>query len=326
MGSQVRFRRSVKTIPIVAGGFDTVEIPRGYDIESIGLRIQATLNVTVSAGAVRAEAPTQLVRRIDVTSDGKNQHYSAPFWYASLGNRERSLTEQGARAITPPTGFAVAAYNVEAIGFVDFATVDGGRWKDSNLRTNGMSLLQLRVEFGNPGDSFTAGTVSFTGTPTLEIWTCELFEIPDAEGNLPRIEFLKKTSYQELALTASNNAQEIRLPAGNLIKSVFVRTDGSVTAGEPSTTVLNALQLTNGLDTRINLSGSAIRAQNNADYGYITPGYYVADFTNVGKVNARLVDMWDVSNLAEPKAIANVTGGANVRAQFVITEYIAARA
>lgn len=324
MAKQYRVLRKVASVPIVAGGFATVDLPRDYDYETIFMRITGSLNVTVAATSVRAEAPVQLVPRIEIIADGKNNLYSAPFWFASLANFGRMLTSNGGRAVTPPSGVAIATYAVEAIGAVDFMTQDSVRPKDSNFRSSGLSLFQARLTFGNPGDAFVGGTVSFSGSPQVEIFTQQLIEAPDANGVITTPVMLKKVSYQELALASSNANQEIRLPAGNLIRNVVVRTDGSTTAGEPSTAVLNNAQLTAGVDVRLNLGGAQVRAKNNADYGPVFSGYYILDMTSKGDAQVNLTDLWDVSGSAEPKLVLDVTGGANVKMQAVVTEYILA--
>lgn len=328
MGKQYRVIRKIASVPITANGFATQDLPRDYDYEAIGLRISASLQVTVLATSVRAEAPCQLVPRVEIIADGKNNLFSAPFWYTSIANMRRSLTDSGGRAVTPPSGVAVATYAVEANGIVDFATIDGVRPKDSNFRSRGLSLLQARFTFGAAGDAFVGGTVAFSGSPVVDVYAMQCVEETDANGNfLSNPIALRKTSYQELAITTSNANQEVRLPAGNLIRSVLVRTDGSVTAGEPSAAVLNNLQLANGIDVRFNLAGANIRGKNNADFGSVGAGYYLADFMFQGKPgNNKLSDLWDVSNAAEPKAIMDVTGAANVKAQVVTEEYILARA
>jgi len=133
---------------------------------------------------------------------------------------------------------------------------------------------------------------------------------------------LKKVSFQEVALISSNANQEIRLPAGNFIRSVVLRTDGLTTAGEPSTGVLNNVQLTAGVDVRMNLGAANLRAKNNADYGFIPAGYYVADVCSKGDAAVNLTDLWDVTGASEPKVIVDVNGGASVKMQAVVTEYI----
>lgn len=320
---QYRIMRKVATVPVTAGGFATIDLPRDYDYESIFVRVNGGLQVTALATSVRAEAPTQVVQRLEVIADGKNNLFSAPFWFTCLGNRARPLTESGARAVTPPSGVAVATYQVEAIGCIDMMAADAVRPKDSNFRSQGLSLFQLRMTFGQPGDSFVGGTVVFSNM-YVDIFVQQLVEMPDAAGNVTSPIALKKVSYQEIALPSSNANQEIRLPAGNQIKSVLIRTDGSTTAGEPSVAVLNNVQLAAGVDVRMNLSGAQLRAKNNADFGSFTAGYYVADLTSKGQAPVNLTDLWDVSGASEPKLILDVTGGANVKLQAVVTEFILA--
>lgn len=330
MGMQFRIRRKVGTATFSAGGFATLDLPRGYDYEGIFLRLVGSVNTgATSPTAVRAEAPCQLVSRVEVTADGKTQLFSAPFWYTSLGSFDRAIRQSGARATTPPSGVVASTnYPIEAIGSIDFATVDGVRPKDSNFRTSGLSLFQIRFSFGALGDIFT-GTVStvVAGTTTnqVEVWTSELVEIPDQAGALPPIPFLKKVSFQDIAYPSSNTNSENRLPAGNLIRAVLVRTDGATTAGEPSTAMLNNIRLQSGVDVRADLTGNQLRAQNNLDYGQITAGYYVIDALALGASGQRLAELFDVTRAAEPKVVVDIVGGTNNRMQIVTTEYIPAQ-
>jgi len=323
MAKQFRVLRKIAQIPVTAGGFATYDLPRDYDYETIFFRINGGLQVTALATSVRAEAPCQIVPRIEIVADGKNNLYSAPFWFASLANYNRPLLQSGARVVTPPSGVAVATYQVEAIGCVDMASIGAVRPKDSNFRSAGLSLLQARLTFGQPGDCFVGGTVAYSNM-YVDIFVQQIVEIPDAAGQVTNPIALKKVSYQELALIASNANQELRLPAGNNIKSVVIRTDGSTTAGEPSVAVLNNLQLAAGVDVRMNITGAQLRAKNNADNGYMIPGYYVADVTEKGGAAQNLTDLWDVSGVSEPKLVMDVTGGTNVKMQAVVTEYILA--
>jgi len=273
---------------------------------------------------VRAEAPVQLVPRVELIADGKNTVFSAPFWAISLGRYERALIESGARATTPPSAAGVAAYAVEAIGVVDLATIDGLRPKDSNFRSYGLSLLQARLTFGLASDPFVlgAGAVAFTGQPEVDVYTAEIVEemtSPGQFGTNPVA--IRKTSFQEIAYAASNANAEVRMPAGNLIRGALIRTAGGVTDGEPSLQ-LNNVQMVNGVDVRENLTGAMIRAKNNADYGQLTSGYYVCDVLSRGVAPVVLSELWDVSAAAEPKLFLDITGGATVKAQIVTTEYV----
>ncbi|HYS77060.1 MAG TPA: hypothetical protein VEM38_13280 [Burkholderiales bacterium] len=323
MARQYRIVRKITTVPITAGQFSLFDLPRSYDYESLFLRINASLQVTVAATSVRAEAPVQLVPRIEVITEGKNTIYSAPFWFASFGNYGRPITEAGARATTPPSAVGVATYAVEAIGIADFMTPDGRRPKDTNLRTRSFSLFQCRLTYGQPGDPFVGGTVVFSGAPTVDVFSAELVEETDDKGNfIGAPAALKKISYVQAAIPASNNNFQQRLPAGNLIRSVLLRGEGSVTAGEPATNVFNNIILQSGTDVRLNLAAANLRAKNNADYGQITAGYYVADLLSKGLHPVDLTELWDVTRQAEPLAVLDITGGANVVFQAVVTEFI----
>ena len=325
MAQQFRIKRTYATVAILAGGFATVDLPRGYDYESVHMRINGTVTVTTGATSVRAEAPVQLVPRVELVADGRNTLFSAPFWFATLAKYDRaSMLENGARVITPPTAASAAVYAVEANGVIDLMTPDGERPKDSNFRSDGLQLFQLRFTFGNAIDMFVPGAGAATLTNVnIEISTVELVELPDAGGNRTTPVALKKVSFQEIAVPTTNANQEIRLPAGNMIKSVVLRTEGGVTAGEPGATVLNRVQLFSGVDVRLNNLANAVRGQNNNDYGQLTAGYYVMDLARNGSATAKLSELWDVTRQAEPKISMDITGGANVKAQAVVTEYLA---
>lgn len=326
MANQFRIKRTYTAVPVTAGGSINVDLPRGYDYESVHMRLNGTVNVTTLATSVRAEAPCQAIARVEVIADGRNTIYSAPFWACTFGKYDRhNMLESGARLTTPPSGVAVAAYAVEANGVIDFMTPDGERPKDSNFRTQGLQLFQLRFTFGQAADMFVGGAANFAAGFNIELTTVEMVEIPAADGSVTTPAVLKKVSFQEIAIPTSNVNQEVRLPAGNQIKSVLVRTEGGTTAGEPSSATLANLMLFSGTDVRVNSSGGAIRGANNNDYGQLTAGYFVADLARNGSPTAKLSELWDVTNQAEPKISMNVTGGANVKAQVVTTEYLALR-
>lgn len=328
MARQYRVLRKAPTLNIVAGQTLPIDLPRSYDYESIYLRLSASLNVTVAATSVRAEAPLQLVPRIVVIADGKSVLFNAPMWAASLGRLERELNQQGSRVTTPPSGTAIATYAVEALGVIDLCNVDGTRSKDANFRTSALSMFQLIATFGQPGDPFVGGTVAFSGQPVLEVFTQEMIELPDvdAAGN-PKFTspvMLKKVSFLQQAFAASNANAEQRLPAGNLMRSVLLRAEGAVTAGEPSTAVVNGAILQSGLDVRHNLTGPQVRAKNNCDFGPVTAGYYMLDLCKNGSPESRLTELWDLTGQVEPKCVLDVTGGANVNVMYVVTEFIPA--
>lgn len=319
---QYRVSRKIGSIPVTANGFATLDLPRVYDYETIFLRINGTIHCTTGGTAVRAEAPCQIVPRVEVIADGKNTLVSVPFSIAALGNVWRDMEQYGARALTPPTAATAADYVVEALAAIDFSIIDGVRPKDTNYRSAGLSLLQLRLTFGGAADVFTGSAVATYSNMFVDVFTVETVELPDANGNYTMPLALKKQSYQEIGLTASNANQEIRLPAGNLIRGCVIRAEIS---GEPSTAVLNNIQLVSGLDVRMNLTAAQLRAKNNMDYGQVPAGYYIVDMMTNGPMNAQMSNAWDVTGQSEPKLVLDVTGGAGYKLQIATTEFLVAQ-
>jgi len=330
MAKQYRIVRKIATVNIVAGGFASYDLPRDYDYEAIGFRISGSVTVATSnETSVRAEAPCQWIPRVEIIADGKNNLCSVPFWALSLGRYDTDLAASGARGTTPPTSPNVGTYAVEGLGVYDFSTIDGVRPKDSNFRSRGLSLFQVRFTFGNPVDIFVhaAATVSFSGTPTVDIYAVQLVEEQDQNGAYATTPIaLKKMSYQQLAVPSTNANQELRLPAGNMLRSVFIRTEGAVTAGEPAIGTLNNVILQNGVDVRVNIQSTNLRALNNARYGQLQAGYYVSDIMSLrgGYGNLTLSDLWDLTAYAEPKCVMDITGATNAVVYAVTTEYILA--
>lgn len=328
MAKQYTLIRKVATVNLVAGGFSAQDLPRDHDYNSIMCRLSANVQVTTAATSVRTEAPLQLIQRIQVIAEGKNMIFNAPAWFASFGNMQRRIRENGARAVTSPTAATVATYPVEALMFIDLATLDTIRPKDTNFRAYGLSLFQIQFQFGQALDVFVpgAGVAVFSGTPFVEVFTVNTVEERGQDGKyIDSPAFIKKISFQELPGVTANASLEARLPAGNLIRSVLVRTEGGVTAGEPATNQLNNFILQNSNDVRFNLTGAQVRMKNNGESGQVMGGYYNADLvTQGGAGNNFLGNLWDAGGASEPKAILDIAGFANGKVQVVTSEYIAA--
>ena len=322
MGQQIRFKTKIGQIPVIPGSQPLLDIPRQHDYESIFLRLSGVVQVT-SVAAVRYEAPVQAVPRIELTSEGRNTHFNAPFWRGSIGNYERPWgvgNLLGSTEFVQPTSGALGSYPFRASAVIDLCNVDGVRPKDSNLRTLNMSLFQLRPTFGQPGDMFFGGAAAYVGIPLLEVFGITMYEVPGENYSTPGV--LKKTTYQEIAVPTSNTTQEIRLPAGNVLKAVVVRAEGLAVQGEPSNSIINNMILQSAQDVRVNYTGPMVRALNQMDYGSLAAGYYVLDMTSQGRTQSNLTDGWNCQGQAEPKLVLDIVGGANVRLQVCTTEMI----
>lgn len=313
--------RQVATIPFVEGASGIkVDLPRQYDLESIMIRISGTWTNADAATSIYTEAPTQLISRVELVADGKNTIFSAPFWKLVTGNFGRPESVKGPADLrVPPSAIAAAAYTVEATGCLDLASVDCLRPKDSNFRTFGLNLWELKFAFGRAVD-IAADVAAATFVGTVEVWIEETVELPDESGKYSMPNFLRKTSFQQYDTTASNSNMEVRLPAGNLIRSVLIVTRA---AGIPVSTVLNKATLQSGVDVRAVLSAAQIRRNMARDFGDLEQvGYYLLDFVKEGPSPGKLTNLWDVTQQAEPKLFLDVTGVASSNVQIVTEEYI----
>lgn len=329
MAQQYRIKRRTHSINLVENNVTTVDLPRGYDIESVYFDLAGTANFTVAGAAVRAMAPCQLIKRVELIADGKNTIASIPGWslVKNFGREQHGL-------MTPPTGFAIAAYAVALFGTLDQCLVDGIRPKDSNLRTSGMSLLQLRITTGAAIDMLTGAPAGTMTAFSLDIGTVETIELPAADGVVTSPLYLQKRSYQDIAIPASNANQQIVLPIGNALRGVILL---ATVAGEPSNAVINNIQLASGVDVRVNVPGRMAQRANAVDYppigilagsatwasNSVNPtGLYIVDLMANGPRDVSVTNAWDLSRASEAKMILDVTGGATTQITAVTTEFI----
>ena len=281
---QYTIKRKIPAQAIVENGQPSFDIPRGYDIAAIGLRLFANVQVTTNGTAVRAEAPAQLIKRVELTADGKNTIASFPMVLLNRGNPYRRGGQLG--SLTPPTAATVATYPVMASGFLDQQLVDGIRAKDSNLRTEGMSALSMRLTYGAANDLFTGGVVSLVVAASgfVNTWLYEYVELQASDGSRASPLYLLKRSYQDLAFASSNANLDIPLPVGNVMRGVVLRGEGAVTIQEPSDAVINNVILRSNQDVRLNIPYLDLREANKMDYSPSTlpTGIVHADMMALG--------------------------------------------
>lgn len=291
--------RKVGTYDIVENAPLGIPMELGLDLYSIGFKINATLDVTAAATAVRAEAPSQLIQRVELVADGKNTIASVPFVNLTHGNAFR----HSRAAVTPPTGVSIANYAVKAAGKLDMATVDGVNPKDTALHTNQFGSLRLRLTFGSAAACFVGGTVGLGAGSTVDVFVKEAVELTTAGQTAPR--FVRKMSYLEQDITANNTNLLIPLPVGNQIRAVELRAED---AGEPVDTIINNVKLYSGTDVRFDLDGEHVKDTNIEDYGAFASGgmpagFYIADFCADG----RLTNAWDLRGIQQAWLSLDVT-------------------
>jgi len=319
---QYRIKRRVGQYAVTENGILTVDMPRGYDYESIGFRLAGGIQVTTNFTAVRAENPIQLIKRIELVADGKNTIDSVT---GVLINRANMFRRGQLGTLVPASGFVVATYQVNASGIIDRALIDGIRPKDANMRTSGMQLLQLRFTFGAVVDCFTGAGVGVLSAMLIDVWTNELVEIADANEQLTKPLFLLKRSYQDITITAANANLEVILPIGNVMRGIVARLEGNPTAGEPSDQVCNDITLRSGVDVRLNLPYLVAREGCKMDYDITTlpPGIVVADLMHMGQqAGVRASEGWDLTNASEAKLVLDVNGTGTPKASIMTMELL----
>lgn len=319
---QYRIKRLISKTVVTDNGAITVDVPRGYDIESIYFRLYGSFVITTNFTAVRAENPLQLIKRIELIADGKNTIDSVPF---VLQNRAAVKRRGQLGALTPSAGFVIATNAFAAAAVIDKAMIDGIRPKDSNLRTDGMSLLQLRFTFGSVADCFTGAGVGTLLNAFCDVYTSEMVEIPNGDEKRTSPLYLIKRAYQDVAFAASNAAFDIILPVGNVMRGVFLRSEGAVTAGEPSDAVINNVILRSNTDVRLNLPYLDLREANKQDFDITTlpTGICFADLMSFGaQAGVHAADGWDLTGASDARVTLDVTGAANTKVSVLTEELI----
>lgn len=325
MPGQYRIKRRVALLNIsnAEGSSITVDMPRGYDLESVYLFLNLAGTLTSAGSAVRAEAPLAFIRRVELVADGKNTIASVS---GLLLNRTNNQRNGQLGLLGAPADATAAARTATASLVLDQQLIDGIRPKDSNLRTSGMQLLQLRITFGNYTDLFTGSPAgALTANSTIDISTSEVVELPDEQGNISRPLYVLKRTFQDVSCPTSNANQEVNLPVGNFLKSVAMRCQGATTAGEPSDAVVNFITLRSGVDVRYSLGWTASIRQNILDMNVTNRpvGVVVADLTSAGAVSGiRATDAWDLTRASECKLVLDTIGGANNQVGIMTTELV----
>lgn len=325
MPGQYRIKRRVALLNTAAAEntIQTIDLPRGYDLESIYFYGIGGGTLSGAGSAVRAEAPLQLIKRIEIIADGKNTIASVSGLLLGRGqmNRRGQLS-----SLSPPADASAAARTYAFEMALDQQLIDGIRPKDANLRTSGMQLLQMRITFGAYIDLFTGSPAGgLTGTNTLEICTSEIVELPDANGEISRPLYVQKRTYQDIGCPTTNSNQEINLPVGNFLRSVLFRSEGFATAGEPSDAVLNYVTLRSGVDVRFSASWPMVFRMNRLDYQITARpvGIGLVDLCSSGQfAGIKATDAWDLTRASECKVVLDVNGSTNGKVSIMTTELV----
>jgi len=313
-----RLQRRVVQQPWVANSQTAYDLPRGYDLNAVQVRVSGTIIVTVAVTAIRANAPAQLISSIDVFADGNKNYNQNNGIMTAIGNAQR----QFASSLAPPGAVAPATYTVSASYRLDRVNADGPRPKDSSLHTviPFMSLLQCRLTTGAATDIFdmTAGTLT-TITLNNEISLDETMEFNPADRLEGR--FIKRISFQDSTPTAANTNLQFQLPVGQYLRGVHIFATDSAAANPDtgSNVLINNVLIRSGVDRRIDLPYDILRSQNSNAYkvpiATVPPGYAFGDCCPDGRLN-QLFDLRGVSQAFLELDVAAPVNTARIRLQI----------
>lgn len=320
MAQQIRTQQHLKQIPFVPGSVQTVEIPRGSgDVESLFLDLVGTFTYPAGAtGALNTLKAQSLISRLEVVVDGKTTIFSVPGWvFGIFSDRTATVTGGGAyNEMTVPASNAAGSLATQF--FVDFMQFDGFKPTESNLRVRNASIVELKITFA----PWTAAFVNPASVPAvfdIRLFVDANFRTElDPEATKPL--FLVRRMSQTINADSSNNAHQIRLPSGNLIRSIKLFTHINGLAND---NILNAVEASNGLDVRVKTTvrGLATRLRGYRDP---QPGMFEIDFARVTRDRVMFSNAWAVPGFAEPILTLDYVGGAGRRIEIVTTEYVKA--
>jgi hypothetical protein len=313
MSQQLRYKRKWKDVNFSANGNETIDLPIGFDLESLHLYLQGTITNSVGYTTCLTEGLAKLIRRVELLANGEVVA-TLPGTFLFHGNFARRA---GVIKVNPGVGAAVQT--CEIVGFMDLAHVGGMRPKDTNLRTFGFRQLQLRVYWGALTDMYTgAGTTTATAL-TLTVSTYEENQIGGIQGSqAPEARRLYKYVLDKPYASANGN-ERILLDPNILYRGIMLRCENN---GELSSSVLNNVKIQYGTENPVDLPASMIQDANTQDLDFVLPvGYYFIDFSPAAGGLAKFSDFLDTYLNPNAYMVLDVNGGAGYRIQAVAHQF-----
>lgn len=318
MTAQIRTQSFVRNIPYIPGSVASIELSRGSgDIESLLMDLYGTFTYPAGAtGSLNTLKAQALISRIEVVVDGKTTVLSVPGWAFGVAS-DRTFDGTGGGAVNTMTVPAAnAAGTLSTQFYVDFMQFDGVKPKESNLRVRNASVVELKITFAPWTAVFTnAASVPAVFSVGVDVHANHCTEL---EPDVAKPSFLLRRMSQVISAASSNSNHEVRLPAGNLIRSVKIFTHIN---GVASDSILNSVVARNGLDTRVSSSWRGLTLRQRG-YKAEQTGMVEIDFARQNRGDVLLSNAWAVPTPSEPVLILDYTGGAGRTVELVITEYV----
>jgi hypothetical protein len=319
--TQQRLKRYVGKQSWTDNGRLVFDLPRDYDLESIVIRVAGTSTLSVAGSAVRAEAPLQALKFINLKANGTDVLDGVS---GVMAHRLGAFRRGQLPPVTAPSDATAAARTFAGVVVLDRAVIDGIRPKDAAFPARGLSTLQLELTMGAAIDLFTGTPTGVISAATVEVSVVQIAEQAGADGkrSLPRV--VTKRTQMTIPFAATNANFQQRLNTGNLTRGLVIRAYGATTAGEPSDTGLNNVKIQQGNQVFLDLPYSTLRALNATELDITTlpTGYVFVDFMNLGGPAGKLSDCLDMRGGEELYAYFDVTGATNQALDIVTMEYM----
>lgn len=311
---QRNLTRTVETRDFSPSGSITLDLPMGYDQNSVVVRLSGTITIGTAPTTYHTHMLPRLISRIDIFGNGKNKYHELTGLMACLGNFER----KGANTLTDVAS-GTGAKTIDGYFRIDNVNPDGPRPKDSSLHTAKpfMSKLQIKIQFGAYVDMVvTAGSFAVTSHAlTCEVMVEETIEFDDNAYFEDRL--VKTQSIIEETIDATKTSHRVKLATGELLLR-GVKVYALDETGALSNAVINSAQLKSGVDVAYFKSGSAAREANKADYNLQgsqqVTGFYYFDLCPQGQLN----QLWDTRGRSELDLVLDVTKPAGGDAKVIV--------
>jgi hypothetical protein len=256
--NQIRGYRKVFTAPITADNQSfQIDLPRGPALEGAFVVCQGSVTIGAGGTAVRVDAASKLVQRVDWVLNGNITLDSATGY--GLHQIDTGINHGETPGLNP-SGFAASTYPVQSVIPLFRVFSDMARPKDSVLKTDAnITTNQLRVQMASIQNMFigTLASAVYVAGFTINVYVVDYQETPDANGNTPVPLYYWKKTEQLLSLQSTGTGLPFRINTGNRLRAVILIPQDNINS-EPTTfgTTVSRVRIVRSGDTRYDLDAN----------------------------------------------------------------------
>lgn len=211
-----------------AGNTTTIKLPKGFLWRTLWLRLVGTANIT-TAGTVLAEAPLQLIQKLELVADGGRTIFSnAAREFYRLANFQTGFASE----LVPPSGTGAS------VAFAAFFPITFEAWKrlnpaDSLFYSEPFTELELKITWASSYNLATGATATVNATTKLESY------LEDTTEGHDQAKLLRQVTYVEKTVTAAQTEFEMPLPKSGLLDFCMIHCDVD---GTPNDALINTIR------------------------------------------------------------------------------------